>query len=132
MNVICLLSSRSRGGEFVARPCRGLDGYVLRFLTTLVAIFGTTISPYLFIRQSSQEAEDQRIDAAKLPLKQDLKEAAPEFRRIRIDRHGLLESDRPGDYHHDSGRTSCARRHGYKSSAQVAEALRPLAGSLPR
>ncbi len=32
------------------------------FLTTLVAILGTTISPYLFIWQSSQEAEDQRID----------------------------------------------------------------------
>ncbi len=51
------------------------------FLTTLVAIVGTTISPYLFIWQSSQEAEDQRIDAARLPLKQHLKEAAPEFRR---------------------------------------------------
>jgi hypothetical protein len=132
MNVICSLSSRSRGEN-------SLRGFVVPsmdmssdFLTTLVAIFGTTISPYLFIRQSSQEAEDQRIDAAKLPLKQDLKEAAPECRRIRIDRHGLLESDRPGDYHHDSGRTSCARRHGYKSSAQAAEALRPLAGSLPR
>jgi hypothetical protein len=32
------------------------------FLTTLVAILGTTISPYLFIWQSSQEAEEQRID----------------------------------------------------------------------
>ena len=31
------------------------------FLTTLVALLGTTISPYLFIWQSSQEAEEQRI-----------------------------------------------------------------------
>jgi Mn2+/Fe2+ NRAMP family transporter len=30
------------------------------FLTTLVAILGTTISPYLFIWQSSTEAEEQR------------------------------------------------------------------------
>ena len=41
-----------------------------RFLTTLVAILGTTISPYLFIWQSSQEAEEQRIDPpTKKPLK---------------------------------------------------------------
>ena len=35
------------------------------FLTTLVALLGTTISPYLFIWQSSQEAEEQRIDPAR-------------------------------------------------------------------
>ena len=41
------------------------------FLTTVVAILGTTISPYLFIWQSSQEAEEQRIDKNKKPLKRD-------------------------------------------------------------
>jgi NRAMP (natural resistance-associated macrophage protein)-like metal ion transporter len=41
------------------------------FLTTLVAILGTTISPYLFVWQSAQEAEEQRIDPAKRPLKRD-------------------------------------------------------------
>lgn len=41
------------------------------FLTTLVAILGTTISPYLFIWQSSQEAEEQRINPNKKPLKED-------------------------------------------------------------
>jgi Mn2+/Fe2+ NRAMP family transporter len=41
------------------------------FLTTLVAILGTTISPYLFIWQSSQEAEEQRIDPDKKPLKKE-------------------------------------------------------------
>jgi Mn2+/Fe2+ NRAMP family transporter len=35
------------------------------FLTTLVAILGTTISPYLFVWQSSQEAKDQPIDPDK-------------------------------------------------------------------
>ena len=35
------------------------------FLTTLVALLGTTISPYLFVWQSSQEAEEQRIDPDK-------------------------------------------------------------------
>lgn len=41
------------------------------FLTMLVAILGTTISPYLFIWQSSQEAEEQRIHPDKKPLKDD-------------------------------------------------------------
>ena len=38
------------------------------FLTTLVAIFGTTISPYLFFWQASQEAEDERVDSRAKPL----------------------------------------------------------------
>ena len=38
------------------------------YFTTIVAIFGTTISPYLFFWQASQEAEDQRIDVNKQPL----------------------------------------------------------------
>lgn len=42
------------------------------FLTTLVAILGTTISPYLFVWQSSQEAEEQRIDPDKKPSSESL------------------------------------------------------------
>jgi Mn2+/Fe2+ NRAMP family transporter len=55
------------------------------FLTTLVAILGTTISPYLFIWQSSQEVEEQRIDPEKEPLKKAPSEAREEYRRIRLD-----------------------------------------------
>ena len=55
------------------------------FLTTLVAILGTTISPYLFIWQSSQEAEEQRIDPDKKPLKVTPFEKNEEFARIRFD-----------------------------------------------
>src|SRR5579871_1193963 len=55
------------------------------FLTTLVAILGTTISPYLFVWQSSQEAEEQRIDSKKKPLKRDDSDKEAEFRRIRLD-----------------------------------------------
>jgi Mn2+/Fe2+ NRAMP family transporter len=55
------------------------------FLTTLVAILGTTISPYLFVWQSSQEAEEQRIHPNKRPLKEDARTQADELWRIRID-----------------------------------------------
>src|SRR4029078_13555406 len=37
-------------------------------LTLIVAIFGTTISPYLFFWQSSQEVEDEEADPEAGPL----------------------------------------------------------------
>ncbi len=41
--------------------CRASPGARTIF-TTIVAILGTTISPYLFFWQASQEAEEQRVD----------------------------------------------------------------------
>ena len=38
-------------------------------LTLVVAIFGTTISPYLFFWQSSQEVEDEEADPEAAPLR---------------------------------------------------------------
>jgi Mn2+/Fe2+ NRAMP family transporter len=55
------------------------------FLTTLIAILGTTISPYLFVWQSSQEAEDQRIHPNKRPLRESAGTGSSELRRIRLD-----------------------------------------------
>jgi Mn2+/Fe2+ NRAMP family transporter len=45
----------------------------------LVAIFGTTISPYLFFWQASQEAEDQHVDADAKPLKRHPLRRGPSF-----------------------------------------------------
>ena len=103
------------------------------FLTTLVAILGTTISPYLFIWQSSQEAEEQRIDPEKQPLKRDPSEAEQEYRRIRLDTMiGMAFSNLIGiaiivttaATLHAQGKTDI------QSSAQAAEALKPIAGPL--
>jgi NRAMP (natural resistance-associated macrophage protein)-like metal ion transporter len=103
------------------------------FLTTLVAILGTTISPYLFIWQSSQEAEEQRIDVKKRPLKKDTSEAPEEFRRIRLDTLiGMAFSNlialsiiiTTAATLHAQGKTDI------QSSAQAAEALKPIAGPL--
>jgi NRAMP (natural resistance-associated macrophage protein)-like metal ion transporter len=55
------------------------------FFTTLVAILGTTISPYLFFWQAAQEAEDQRVDKSAQPLVKAPGQAEPEFHRIRAD-----------------------------------------------
>jgi NRAMP (natural resistance-associated macrophage protein)-like metal ion transporter len=101
------------------------------FLTTLVAILGTTISPYLFIWQSSQEAEEQRIDPKKEPLKVNPSTKENEFSRIRVDTLvGMAISNiiaiaiiiTTAATLHAQGKTNI------ETSAQAAEALRPLAG----
>jgi NRAMP (natural resistance-associated macrophage protein)-like metal ion transporter len=102
------------------------------FLTTLVAILGTTISPYLFVWQSSQEAEEQRIDPDKKPLKHEPEKEPQETKRIRIDTLvGMAVSNviaiaiimTTAATLHASGKTDI------ESSAQAAEALKPVAGA---
>jgi NRAMP (natural resistance-associated macrophage protein)-like metal ion transporter len=101
------------------------------FLTTLVAILGTTISPYLFFWQASQEAEDQRVDAKKKPLAEKHSGAEKEFLRIRVDTvAGMAFSNliavsiiiTAAATLHAAGKTDI------ETSAQAAEALRPVAG----
>ena len=102
------------------------------FLTTLVAILGTTISPYLFFWQSSQEAEDQRVDTKKSPLAEKHYGAEKEFHRIRVDTVvGMVFSNliaisiiiTAAATLHATGNTNI------ETSAQAAEALRPVAGA---
>ncbi len=54
-------------------------------ITTVVAIFGTTISPYLFFWQSSQEVEEVDLDDAKTPLIDAPEQAPGEYGRMRLD-----------------------------------------------
>ena len=51
-------------------------------LTLVVAVLGTTISPYLFFWQSSQEVEDEEGDPEAAPLTEHPKEARQELLRI--------------------------------------------------
>jgi NRAMP (natural resistance-associated macrophage protein)-like metal ion transporter len=103
------------------------------FFTMLVAIFGTTISPYLFFWQASQEAEDQRVARAKKPLlRAPPALALKEFGRIRADTlTGMAFSNliavaimiATAATLHAGGVTRI------ETSAQAAEALRPIAGA---
>jgi NRAMP (natural resistance-associated macrophage protein)-like metal ion transporter len=102
------------------------------YLTTIVAIFGTTISPYLFFWQASQEAEDQRVDATKQPLIDKHYGAQREFHRIRADTIvGMAFSNlialsiiiTAAATLHAAGKTDI------QTSAQAAEALKPIAGA---
>ena len=101
------------------------------YLTVVVAIFGTTISPYLFFWQAGEEVEDmnERVDSASLL---DEPSAAPrELRRIRIDTYvGMGLSNIVALF---IVWTTAATLHAHgitniQTSSQAAEALRPLAG----
>ncbi|MBA3897914.1 MAG: divalent metal cation transporter, partial [Sphingomonadaceae bacterium] len=98
---------------------------------TIVAIFGTTISPYLFFWQSSQEVEEVDNDAAAEPLVDAPWQARREFRRIRLDTFaGMAISNlvalaimiATAATLHASGKATIA------TAADAAQALRPVAG----
>jgi NRAMP (natural resistance-associated macrophage protein)-like metal ion transporter len=101
------------------------------FLTTLVALLGTTISPYLFFWQAAQEAEDERVQRDAKPLVRAPQQALKEFERIRLDTLvGMAFSNliaiaiiiTTAATLHQRGITEV------QTSAQAAEALKPIAG----
>lgn len=103
------------------------------FLTMVVAVFGTTISPYMFFWQSSQEVEDLGPDAEKRSLLNTPDLADSELRRIRLDTWtGMALCSLIAFFIvlttavtlHVNGVTHI------DSAAQAAQALRPIAGDL--
>ncbi|CAN5466094.1 divalent metal cation transporter [soil metagenome] len=101
------------------------------FLTTLVAILGTTISPYLFFWQASQEAEDQRVDAKKSPLAEKHYGAEKEFHRIRADTivgMGFSNLIAISIIITAAATLNATGKIDIETSAQAAEALKPIAG----
>jgi len=101
------------------------------FLTTLMAIFGTTISPYLFFWQASQEAEEQRIDPERKPLVDAPRQAKGEFERIRADTVVGMAFSNLIAISIIITTAATLHAHGIKdiaTSTQAAEALRPIAG----
>jgi len=102
------------------------------YFTTIVAIFGTTISPYLFFWQASQEAEDQRVDARKQPLIDKHYGAREEFHRIRADTIvGMAFSNliALSIIVTAAATLNAAGKTDIQTSAQAAEALKPIAGA---
>jgi NRAMP (natural resistance-associated macrophage protein)-like metal ion transporter len=55
------------------------------YVATLVAVLGTTISPYLFFWQASQEVEEQRATPGHEPLREAPEQAAEHLHRIKVD-----------------------------------------------
>jgi Mn2+/Fe2+ NRAMP family transporter len=111
-------------------PKLALDHHYLR---TIVAVLGTTISPYLFFWQASQEAEEVRTKREARPLRSHPRQAPGEVRRIEIDTYvGMAVSNLIGFF---IILTCAATLHAggirdVGSAQQAAEALRPVAGKL--
>jgi NRAMP (natural resistance-associated macrophage protein)-like metal ion transporter len=101
------------------------------YITTVVAILGTTISPYLFFWQAEEEVEEVKERAGAKPLSRAPHQATKEFARIRIDTYiGMALSNLVALF---IMLTTAATLHAHgvtdiQTSAQAAEALRPVAG----
>ena len=98
--------------------------------TALVAVLGTTISPYLFFWQAGQEVEEQRRRHAK-PLCIAPKSAGPELARIRLDTiAGMGVSNLVAIFiiFATAATLNAGGVTDIQTSAQAAEALRPVAG----
>jgi NRAMP (natural resistance-associated macrophage protein)-like metal ion transporter len=102
------------------------------FWTTVVAVLGTTISPYLFFWQASQEVEDIRAEPERKPLVNAPRQGPDAIERIRLDTYvGMALSNlvalaivvTTAATLHVNGITNI------ETSAEAAEALRPVAGS---
>jgi NRAMP (natural resistance-associated macrophage protein)-like metal ion transporter len=101
------------------------------YVVTVVAVLGTTITPYCFFWQASQEAEDQRIDPTAHALLDAPEQAPVEIARMRLDTYvGMSYSNVIGLFI-IVATAATLNAHGIKdiqTSAQAAEALRPIAG----
>jgi NRAMP (natural resistance-associated macrophage protein)-like metal ion transporter len=103
----------------------------IKYFTALIAVLGTTISPYLFFWQASEEAEDVRDHRKEHPLKWAPWQARKQFERIRVDTVvGMGFSNVVSLF---IILTTAATLHAagitdIQTSAQAAKALEPLAG----
>ena len=99
-------------------------------LLTIVAVFGTTISPYLFFWQAAQEAEESQLSYRRR-TGWALSQAA--FRHISIDTwSGMTVSNAVGFFIIVTA-AATLHAHGIQkidTAAQAAQALKPIAGSL--
>ncbi len=99
--------------------------------TIIVAIFGTTISPYLFFWQAAQEVEEVGQDDAQKPLREDPPEAPEAFRRIRIDTIAGMAASNLIALAIMIAVAATLHAHGttdIQTAAQAAQALEPVAG----
>jgi NRAMP (natural resistance-associated macrophage protein)-like metal ion transporter len=116
-------------GTFMPKPTLTYD-----YLYLVIAVFGTTISPYLFFWQAAQEVEEmRRRDRPRQPLKALNRGGSPELSRIAVDTTvGMIYSNLIAYF---IILTTAATLHAHgvtdiETAADAANALRPIAGNL--
>jgi NRAMP (natural resistance-associated macrophage protein)-like metal ion transporter len=101
------------------------------YFVTVVAVFGTTISPYLFFWQAEEEVEDQQEKPGAEPLTQAPEQAPAEIRRIEIDTYFGMGISNLVALFIVVTTAATLNVHGItdiQTSADAALALKPLAG----
>jgi Mn2+/Fe2+ NRAMP family transporter len=102
------------------------------YLTAVVAIFGTTISPYLFFWQSEEEVEDMHAHPTRQDLRDFPEQAPVALRRIELDTlvgMGLSNLVALAILATAAATLNAGGITDIQTSAQAAQALRPIAGS---
>jgi NRAMP (natural resistance-associated macrophage protein)-like metal ion transporter len=105
--------------------------FTAEYLTVVVAVFGTTISPYLFFWQASHEVEELAADPKAGALAHAPEGAEQHLRRIKIDTYLGMAFSNIVAFCIILGTAATLNAAGVtdiQTSAQAAEALRPLAG----
>ena len=101
------------------------------YLTVVVAVFGTTISPYLFFWQAGEEVEDEKEDPNAKPLIRAPEQAPTQLARIRLDTMVGMAFSNIIALFIVLTTAATLNAHGLtniQTSSQAAEALRPVAG----
>jgi Mn2+/Fe2+ NRAMP family transporter len=97
----------------------------------LIAVLGTTISPYLFFWQASQEAEEVRSNRGEKPLRDDPSHARGQFKRIHADTLVGMGLSNAVAFFIILTAASTLHLHGIttvSTCAEAASALAPIAG----
>ncbi len=101
------------------------------YLTVVVGVFGTTISPYLFFWQAGEEVEDEQEDAEARPLIQAPLQAPKQMARIQLDTLVGMGLSNIIALFIMLTTAATLNAHGVtdiETSSQAAKALRPIAG----
>ena len=118
-------------GEVLRGTIMPLASFGADYVVAVVAVFGTTISPYLFFWQASQEVEEQRAAEGEEPLKEAPEQARAHLRRIKVDTYIGMGFSNLIAFFIILTAAVTLHLHGVtdiETSAQAAEALRPMAG----
>lgn len=102
------------------------------YIQTIVAVFGTTISPYLLLWQASQEAEDIRAVPERQVLKRAPEQGPNALKRIELDTligMGVSNFIALAIILTTAATLNASGVTDIETSAQAAEALRPIAGN---
>ncbi|WP_454883303.1 NRAMP family divalent metal transporter [Sphingomonas oryzagri] len=105
--------------------------FTAAYLTVVVAILGTTISPYLFFWQAEEEVEETHERKGATPLERGPEQAPAELHRIRVDTYIGMAFSNIVALSIMLATATTLHAHGVtdiQTSSQAAAALLPIAG----